>query len=136
MSEVLVRRTRWPLGASEQEIRDAAENEERKDFRTLVKLLLTYFKFPAVKEAELRPKVEAFLEKESVTPVECYQLYKDLGFFEAEDAHTYMEVGDTVYAKFVIYWVSPQLEAAYIFEYDKPEDSEDSEESDSEDSEE
>lgn len=127
MTEIIVRRTRWPEGSTEQEIRDAAQNEEREDFRTKVKLLLNYFKFPGAKEY-LKPMVDAFLEKEDITPAECCKLYQDLCFFDEEDVLGYMEVGNSVYAKFKIYWVSPEMEAAYIFEYDTSDDSVDSDE--------
>lgn len=120
---VTIRRTRWAEGATEAEILDAAENEERKDVQTLLRLLLQYFKFPSVM-AHLADEGKAFVERDDITPKEAAEMYQKLCFFREEDVIGYMEVGDAVYVKFRIYWVNPAQDSAYIFEYDETEEAE------------
>lgn len=120
---VVIRRTRWAEGATKKEIQEAAEHEEKKDAQTLIKLLLQYFKFPEAVE-HLIPECEEFVKRTDITPVEAADLYAKLCFFKEEDRLKDMEVGDSVYCKYKIYWVNPVQYGAYIFEYEDS-DSED-----------
>lgn len=113
---VTIRRTRWPEGATQQEILDAAQNEEKKDINTMLKLLLQYFKFPSSKP-DLKAEGDEFVKRDDFSPKDAAEMYRRLCFFQEENVTGYMEVGDAVYVKFDIYWVNPVQSAAYIFEY-------------------
>ncbi len=118
---VTIRRTRWPEGATQQEILDAAQHEEKKDVSKIIRLLLQYFKFPSVK-AQLKLEGEEFVKRDDFSPREAAEMYRRLCFFKEANVAGYMEVGDAVYVKFDIYWVQPVQSAAYIFEYAENDD--------------